>query len=91
MRQIRNDHDLSQDMLVEMPAQRITHRMIESLKRVALVGSDYASCYLELTAQLRSALTSDGYTEHEQAYLGEMYDGMEAWVRIAQGFLVPSV
>ena len=90
VRQLRNDHDLIGDMLVEIPAQRITNRFTESLKRVKLTGTDYASCYLELTAQLRAALTEDGYTEHERAYLTEMYDGMETWVRIAQGFLAPT-
>jgi hypothetical protein len=62
--------------------------MTDTLKRVELTGSDYASCYLELTAQLRAALDVDGYTDAEQAYLREMYDGMELWVKIAQGFLL---
>jgi hypothetical protein len=84
VRQLRNDHDLIQDMLVEIPAQRITNKLTESLKRVTLTGSDYAACYLELTRHLRAALDVDGYSEDEQAYLNEMYDGMEAWVRISQ-------
>ncbi len=87
VRQVRNDHDLIEDMLVEIPSQRITNRMTKSLERVALGGADYASCYLELTAQLRAALDVDGYTDDERTYLNGMYDGMEAWVRISQGFL----
>jgi hypothetical protein len=91
VRQVRNEHDLIQDMLVEIPAQRITNRMTESLKRVHFSGTDYAACYLELTAQLREALAVDGYTDAEKAYLNEMYDGMEAWVRISQDVLASKV
>ena len=82
VRQLRNEHDLIQDMLVEIPAQRITNRMVQSLERVRLTGTDYASCYRELTQQLREALGVDGYTADERSYLNEMYDGMEAWLRI---------
>lgn len=90
VKQLRNEHDLIQDMLVEIPAQRITNKMTKSIERVKLTGGDYHTCYGELTAQLRAALTVDGYTEAEQAYLNEMYDGMEAWLRITQGMLATS-
>ena len=90
VRQLRNDHDLIQDMLVEIPAQRITNRMVETLKRVQLSGSDYASCYLELVAQLRAGLEVDGYTADERAYLEAMYDGMETWVRVSEEALAQS-
>ena len=90
VKQLRNDHDLIQDMLVEIPAQRITNKFVASLKRLELSSSDYAGCYLELTAHLRASLETDGYTEDERAYLGEMYDGMETWVRLSQGLLTPA-
>lgn len=87
VKQIRNDHDLINDMLVEIPAQRITNTMTKTLTRVQLSGGDYGSCYLELIDQLRSALTVDGYTADEQSYLKGMYAGMETWARISDGFL----
>jgi hypothetical protein len=87
VKQLRNDHDLIGDMLVEIPAQRITNRMVMSLKRLELSGTDYAGCYLELVAHLRAALSVGGVAVDEQAYLNGMYDGMQAWVRISQGFL----
>jgi hypothetical protein len=87
VKQIRNDHDLINDMLVEIPAQRITNTMTKTLPRIQLTGSDYGSCYLELIEQLRSALTVDGYTKDEQGYLTDMYAGMEVWARISDGFL----
>jgi hypothetical protein len=86
VRQLRNDHDLIQDALVEIPAQRISNALTKSLDRVALTGRDYASCYLELIAQLREALPRDGYSADEQTYMSGLYDGMETWVRICEGF-----
>ena len=86
VKQLRNDHDLIGDMLVEIPAQRITNRMVESLERLKLTSAGYAGCYLELIAHLRASLEVDGYTPEEISYLTGMYDGMEAWVEICQGF-----
>jgi len=87
VKQIRNDHDLINDMLVEVPAQRITNTMTKTLPRVSLTGDDYGSCYVELIAQLRAGLSVDGYTAHEQEYMNGLYDGMETWAKISQGFL----
>jgi hypothetical protein len=90
VRQIRNEHDLLADMLVELPAQRITNKLAQSLARVKLRGTDYAACYLELVEQLAAALPIDGYTEDERRYLAPVYAGMRAWVSIAQGCLTPA-
>lgn len=87
VRQIRNDHDLINDMLVEIPAQRITNKLTKTIGRIELQGRDYGTCYLELIEQLRSALSVDGYTADEQSYLTDMYKGMEIWARISDGFL----
>lgn len=90
VRQLRNDHDLLQDMLWEIPAQRITNKMTRSMPKVRLTGSDYGTCYLELIEELRRLLPEDGYTDDERAYLGEMLRGMEVWAGISQGFLAPA-
>lgn len=86
VQQLRNDHDLIQDALVEIPAQRISNTMTKTLDQIRLTGRDYASCYLELIAQLREGLARDGYSKAEQAYLSGMYDGMETWVRVCENF-----
>ncbi len=86
VQQLRNDHDLIKDALVEIPAQRISNTMTVTLDRISLSGADYGSCYLELIDQLRAGLTRDGYTADEQAYLNGMYDGMQTWVRVCEGF-----
>lgn len=89
VRQIRNQHDLINDLLVEVPAMRITNKFTKSLDRIELSGTDYAACYLELVEGLRAALPVDGYSDDERRYLEEMYRRMETWVRVSQGFLAP--
>ena len=56
VRQLRNEHDLLADMLVELPAQRITNKLVVSLARLELSGADYGACYLELVEHLVAAL-----------------------------------
>ena len=89
VRQIRNDHDLINDLLIEVPAMRITNTLTRTLTRVNLSGTDYGSCYLELVEELRRAITDDGYSDDERGYLKEMLQRMEVWVRVSQGFLTP--
>ncbi len=86
VRQLRNDHDLLKDLLLEVPAMRITNKLTKSIERVQLTASDWGGCYLELIAQLRDALPHDGYGEEERGYLREMYWRMEVWAKIAAGF-----
>ncbi len=80
-RQDRNDHDLLHDMLIELPAQRITSKMVVSLAAIRLTGDDYASCYDELIEGYRGRLDLDGYTSGEVAYLRRMLDRMDIWSR----------
>ncbi len=93
-RQDRNDHDLLQDMLVEIPAQRMTIRLIESLAAIDLAGGDYSICYDELIEGLRERLGADGYTSGEASFLRRMIDRMEVWsatCRKVAGAAAPSV
>jgi hypothetical protein len=85
VRQLRNEHDLLADMLLELPAQRITNKLVVSLGRLQLSGADYGGCYLELVEHLVAALAVDGFTDDERRYLDSVYAGMRAWVAIAQG------
>ncbi|MEM7204408.1 MAG: hypothetical protein AAF628_29380 [Planctomycetota bacterium] len=87
VRQLRNDHDLIRDLLVEIPAMRISNTMTRSLADVKFTGQDYGTCYLELIQHLRATLTRDGYSDDERAYLTGLYDGMESWTRICEGFV----
>ena len=93
-RQDRNDHDLLQDMLVEIPAQRITITLIESLAAIDLSGEDYATCYDELIAGLRERVAIDGYSSGEASFLRRMLDRMDVWSRTCRkvsGAAAPSV
>ena len=87
VKQMRNEHDLLKDALVEIPAQRITNTMTLSLPRVKLTASDYHGCYLELVDQLEAALTVEPYTPAERDYLTEMYRQMRVWAKISQSYL----
>jgi hypothetical protein len=87
VRQLRNDHDLLQDMLVEIPAQRITNKFTRSLPKVRLTATDYGACYRELISELRRLLPEDGYTDDERGYLEGVLDGMEVWAGISDGYL----
>ena len=87
VRQIRNDHDLIQDMLWELPAQRITNTLAGTLERVQLTGTDYGTCYMELVRELRRLVPEDAYSDDEKDFLDELLGRMEAWARVARGFL----
>lgn len=93
-RQDRNDHDLLDDLLLEIPAMRLTDTLIDSLAAVELTAADYAAAYGELIAGLRERIGIDPYSEDEVVYLGELLDGMEIWLatcrRVAGGRLAPS-
>lgn len=80
-RQDRNDHDLLSDMLVELPAMRITPKLVRSLEALRLTADDYAGCYDELVDGLRERLGSDGYSSGEASFLRRMLDRMEVWSR----------
>jgi hypothetical protein len=80
-RQVRNDHDLLSDMLVEIPAQRMTPRILRSLDAVELEAGDYAGCYDELVAGLRRRLSADGYSSGEASFLRRMLDRMAVWAK----------
>ena len=87
VRQDRNEHDLIQDMLWELPAQRITNTLVGTLEEVKLTGSDYGTCYLELIEELRRLVPGDPYSDDEKDFLARLLDRMEAWSRVAAGFL----
>ena len=80
-RQDRNDHDLLADMLVELPAMRITCKLIESLDAIRYTATDYAGCYDELIDGLRDRLSADGYSSGEASFLRRMLERMEVWSR----------
>lgn len=80
-RQDRNDHDLLHDMLIEIPAIRITSKLIRSLEAIRFTAGDYAGCFDELIEGLRERLAADGYTSGEAAFLRRMLDRMEVWSR----------
>ena len=88
-RQDRNDHDLLSDMLVELPAQRMTIMMNQSLAAIDLTADDYARCYDELIEGLRERLGMDGYSSGEASFLRRMLDRMAVWSRTCRT-LAPS-
>lgn len=84
VRQERNDHDLLQDMLVEIPAMRITNKLIPTLDRIRVSGNDYHSCYAELVEQLRSEIPKDNFSVEEREYLDTMLNRMQSWSEICE-------
>lgn len=82
VRQDRNDHDLLQDALVEIPAQRITNTLTDTLQRVRLTADGWGPCYLELIEQLRGEIARDAFTGEERGYLLEMLRRMTVWAQI---------
>jgi hypothetical protein len=78
--QLRNDHDLFADALVELPAQRLTTRLVETLAGLRVSGSSYRTGYLGLVSDLRDAITS--YPHEEAAYLAGLLDQMTDWAGI---------
>jgi hypothetical protein len=77
----RNEHDLFADALVELPALRLTNRLVESLEEVVVTGSDYRSCYLGVVHDLR-ALTGT-YPPEEAAFMGDLLHRMALWAETA--------
>ena len=85
-RQDRNDHDLIQDMLVEIPGMRLTNKFSNSLQTLSLQGDNYNSCYSELITFFRKEFAGEAYTKAEREYLGKMFDRMEIWLEICSKF-----
>ena len=89
-RQDRNDHDLLSDMLVELPAMRITTKLVRSLAEIDIRASTYAACYQELIDGLRGRLDLDGYTSGEAAFLRRMLDRMDVWSKTCRQLAPPT-
>lgn len=75
--QRRNPHDLFADLLVELPALRLTNRITDTLEDVVPTGSDYRSCFLGVVEDMRSGVGS--YPPDERAYMLTMLDRMALW------------
>lgn len=77
--QERNEHDLMDDLIQEIPGMRITNKLVNSLRRVHLKGRDYFSCYMTLIEELRRSLVEDNYTSEERCYFILVLDRMKIW------------
>ena len=54
-------------------------RFVEALERVKLTGSDYRSCFAELTAQFPAAFDGVKLADDERAFLEKYFEGMRVW------------
>jgi hypothetical protein len=87
--QIRNEHDLFQDALVELPAMRLTNTFADVIDGLRLTGHDYLSCYEEVVASLRESADEGAFTDEEAAYVLTMTDRMRAWASVVAKLLDP--
>jgi hypothetical protein len=77
--QLRNDHDLLDDLAQELPGMMLTERLIPALRDIPPpVCSDYVEAYDHLMAGLRARLTrADG--SDAPAFFEALLDGMGVW------------
>ena len=78
LQQNRNFHNYSEDLRRELPALRMTDRLIELLDSIHLQSSNYQDCYDELIEILASTTKFSGV---ESQWLSEMVEGMRIWSR----------
>jgi hypothetical protein len=80
VRQLRNEHDLLEDLWGELPAMMLTRRLTDALSEVQLKGSNALDCYGELIEQLRSIYSRPEFASaEEREFWGVILNGMSIW------------
>ena len=79
VKQERNPHNYWRDFDQERYGLAINMRFVEALGRVKLTGTDYRSCFAELTAQCPAAFNEVKLAEDERLFLEKYFEGMRVW------------
>lgn len=79
VKQERNPHNYWRDLDAERYGHSLTLRFVEALEKVTLKGTDYQSCYAELTDSLPNLVISEELKDDEKEFLQKYFDGMNIW------------
>jgi hypothetical protein len=80
VRQVRNDHDVLEDLAGELPGMMLTPALLSALSEITLHGGSYNDCYFELIDALRSVR----WGPDTKDFFRDMLDGMEIWARACE-------
>lgn len=80
VRQERNPHNYWRDLDMERYGHALTLLFVEKLASIQLSGTDYQTCYAEVTEKLPSLLlTQEKLKDDERTFLEGYFTGMRIW------------
>ena len=62
----------------------VTNRLVEILKDISLVGSDYFEVTSDLATKLKSASRAAEYSTQAKAYIEKICDNLLRWVEVCR-------
>ncbi|MBV9209305.1 MAG: hypothetical protein JOZ52_01680, partial [Acidobacteria bacterium] len=85
VRQLRNEHDMLEDLRGELPAMMLSRRLLEALAQIRLTSSTALDCYRELTEALRAAYSRPSFASAEESdFWSRTLKGMEIWADVCR-------
>jgi hypothetical protein len=84
VRQVRNPHDLWEDLEMEKLGWQLTPSFIRALRKCSLTSTSYAEATTELTGQLVEALQEDPTFTVHRTTLKRIDRGLRLWMNVFQ-------
>jgi hypothetical protein len=79
VKQERNPHNYWRDLDMERYGHALSLSFVEALKKITLTGTDFKSCYAEVTDQLPAVFFENTLKDDEKNFVQGYFDGMQIW------------
>ena len=86
VKQERNPHNYWRDLDMERYGHALTLMFVTALEQIKLVGTDYKTCYKEVTDQLPAITAQQTLKDDEKGFLEGYFTGMKIWSEVFTTF-----